>query len=540
MAMRITNGMMTSQFLNNLNRNLNRVSDTYEQVTTGQRINDIDDDPLATVATLKAKSRSATLELYQNNITTATDNLEEIEDTADSMDELVQSAYEDMVGAASDSKTQDDWDTIAEELQQMLEDVVSMGNSSTGSTYLFSGYSTSEAPFTVSSSGDLMYNGINLTDLGAYDDYMELLGNTESDDGSDSELTTLAKTISDLYTQLTDSSTSDYEAQNTICASLYSALEDFIDSGNDALSALQEFSNLSESSDSYQNLSGLLDTLSTLKDTIYNEMSQDAYDGNDTIYVIGDSDTDTSGYGDNVTLVDSADVQYTDDGEIDTDYYDELGITVLTADEYENYFHTSSITSALSSISFSITDSGTTTTSTGISALESTVSSLQSAIETDQSSAFETVRSDADALEEEEDDQVKLQIGDDQTVAITYSGTSLLGSGNENLYYVLSKCITALQNGDSDEFTELASQLQDCQSNVLTFETKVGTRISSLDSLTARYSSSEDNYEEMRSDAEDVDEAEAVTNWETAQTVYEAALTAGATILNVSLLDFLD
>lgn len=85
----------------------------------------------------------------------------------------------------------------------------------------------------------------------------------------------------------------------------------------------------------------------------------------------------------------------------------------------------------------------------------------------------------------------------------------------------------------------MISELQGAQDNVLGFETNLGATENRLDLISSRYDSSITNYTKMQSDAVDADMAEAITNFTTAQTVYNAALAAGAEIVQTSLIDFL-
>ena len=74
---------------------------------------------------------------------------------------------------------------------------------------------------------------------------------------------------------------------------------------------------------------------------------------------------------------------------------------------------------------------------------------------------------------------------------------------------------------------------------ILSLGAQVGAKMSRLDSLSARYEANVLNYTGMKSDAEDADLAAVITNYTTAQTVYNAALSAGSEIIQTSLLDFL-
>ena len=71
-----------------------------------------------------------------------------------------------------------------------------------------------------------------------------------------------------------------------------------------------------------------------------------------------------------------------------------------------------------------------------------------------------------------------------------------------------------------------------------TIRTRFGASLERIDMINARYTTSELTYTSQQSEAEDVDLAEAITEWKTAQSVYDAALAAGAQIIQTSLLDF--
>ena len=81
--------------------------------------------------------------------------------------------------------------------------------------------------------------------------------------------------------------------------------------------------------------------------------------------------------------------------------------------------------------------------------------------------------------------------------------------------------------------------LQDAQNHLLTRTADIGGRVRRLEMLEARYENDLINYERMRSEAEDVDFAESIMNFRMAEAVYQAALSAGARIIQPTLMDFL-
>ena len=94
-------------------------------------------------------------------------------------------------------------------------------------------------------------------------------------------------------------------------------------------------------------------------------------------------------------------------------------------------------------------------------------------------------------------------------------------------------------NLDSGLLGEMTSVLQSAQSNVLSLDTEIGTSQNRMTTLSDRYTASKLTYKGMKSDAEDADMAAAAVELSTAKTVYDAALAAGAKIVQTSLINFL-
>jgi len=90
-----------------------------------------------------------------------------------------------------------------------------------------------------------------------------------------------------------------------------------------------------------------------------------------------------------------------------------------------------------------------------------------------------------------------------------------------------------------EDLTKLIGLIQDSQNHLLTRTAEIGGRQRRLELLEARYAQDVLNYEQMRSDSEDADMAEVIMYLKMAETVYQAALSAGARIIQPTLMDFL-
>ena len=99
--------------------------------------------------------------------------------------------------------------------------------------------------------------------------------------------------------------------------------------------------------------------------------------------------------------------------------------------------------------------------------------------------------------------------------------------------------LDAIPPKGTDELTSLIKLVQDSQNHLLTRTAEIGGRQRRLELLEARYETDNLNYEKMRSDAEDAEMAEVIMYLKMAETIYQAALSAGARVIQPTLMDFL-
>lgn len=503
--MRITNSMMSKKFLTESNAALNRVAKYQSQVDTTKKLSSISDDPQATLTALKARNRLSNLALYQSNISTASSYLKEAESATSSLNDIIQTAYGEIVTAQSGAKSQDELNIIAEELKNLQKEVFSISNSSMGTSYLFGGYNftgkisgmTKQPPFSIDSvSGDISYNGINLSRF-----------------AWKNEFDTMTATMSDLRTSYLDAATS--FAGSTDDSYTYSLAEEAAEALNNLAARAQEaMSDAKKFGIDPSTSAGYADFA-----TFYNDITAAADDLNAALSkeLAGDF------------ILDTAATQFLPDGSIDYAYYEAQGKSVYTADELANKYSRTDTQTLLDTASALLT---------GPIAPPVTVD-MDTAI-TNLSGEVVLTTAEQDALTNETGKTASLQIGTSQSIEMTLTGLDLLGTGENNIYHILGKAIDLLENGgDGEGLSKMLTSLQNAQSSVLNVTTKIGTTQNRMDMIGSRYNSSELNYTKMRSDAEDADMAESIINLTTAQTVYNAALAGGAEIIKTSLIDFL-
>ncbi len=162
--MRVTNSMLLSNYLKNINNNLNSVGEMQQQMATGKRINKISDDPIGAISSMQVRSKIYKTEQYQKNVDKALSWLDESESSVLEVNEVLKTAYETAVNQSTGTMDPQDKKAAAELIAQLRDHLVSVGNAKSGDKYIFGGYNVTNAPFEVNAAGDILYNGRDLTD----------------------------------------------------------------------------------------------------------------------------------------------------------------------------------------------------------------------------------------------------------------------------------------------------------------------------------------------------------------------------------------
>lgn len=123
------------------------ISRLREQMTTGRRINRPSDDPDAYAVAEQMKTLRSQYARHEASIEAARPWVDQTQETLDRMAELFTRAQEEGVRAATDSRSSDDRDAIAESLRSLRDEVVDQLNTKHNGEYLFAGTRTGDKPF---------------------------------------------------------------------------------------------------------------------------------------------------------------------------------------------------------------------------------------------------------------------------------------------------------------------------------------------------------------------------------------------------------
>lgn len=161
MASRITNSSMTRTYLGNMRKNLGSLNRSNEKLSTQRSFNKASENIGDAARALRIRKLLNDNERYTNSA----GNLSKKLDTADAAMRSMSGIYNDITNllmqAANDTLSSTDRNVIANQIEKLRDEALSIANTKYGNEYIFSaaGNADSAAPFSVDANGSLCFNG---------------------------------------------------------------------------------------------------------------------------------------------------------------------------------------------------------------------------------------------------------------------------------------------------------------------------------------------------------------------------------------------
>ncbi|MBO8159042.1 flagellar hook-associated protein FlgL [Thermosyntropha sp.] len=109
----------------------------------------------------------------------------------------------------------------------------------------------------------------------------------------------------------------------------------------------------------------------------------------------------------------------------------------------------------------------------------------------------------------------------------------------EGIFTLLDNLAGDIENGNLDKISAALSKIDDKMSDMLTARSVVGAKTNRLELQKSRLESTQISFTSLLAENEDADLAEVIMNLKMQENVYRASLSAGARIIQPSLVDFL-
>lgn len=157
--MRISTSQMYANSVNSMLSQQTKLAATQQQLSTGKRVLSPSDDPVGAVRSLELNRAQDQTDQYLRNANLLDSRLRLEESVVGSSIDVVQRIRELTVQANNDSQSNDSRASIALELRQQLDNLLSYANTKDSSGhYIFAGYQEGSAAFSKTADG-YIYNG---------------------------------------------------------------------------------------------------------------------------------------------------------------------------------------------------------------------------------------------------------------------------------------------------------------------------------------------------------------------------------------------
>lgn len=225
MPFRVTQGMVNTNFIRNLNNNLTSMSNLQDQLSTGRRINKPSDDPVGLSFAMRYRSELAANDQYQENVDSALSWLDFTDSTLNKAGDVLQRLRELAVKGSNGPNPQSALDAIKSEAEQMYSELVSIANSDFNGKHVFNGQKTDLVPYQeatamndITDNADIQFEigvGVRLS--------VNVTGNTVLGDPADTD--NAFKVTKDIINAL---GTGNYNGVSTALANLDTRIEKFL------------------------------------------------------------------------------------------------------------------------------------------------------------------------------------------------------------------------------------------------------------------------------------------------------------------------
>ena len=153
--MRVTNSMMVNNLMRNLNKNLTRMDKTQQSLSSGKKFVNPSDDPIGVSRSLRLNTEVATMDQYKRNADDVQSWLSTTEMAVSNINDILKRAKELTVQAVNETNSTNERNAIAEEMRELKNQLVQIGNTTYAGSYIFSGFKTDEPLFAADGSYDI-------------------------------------------------------------------------------------------------------------------------------------------------------------------------------------------------------------------------------------------------------------------------------------------------------------------------------------------------------------------------------------------------
>lgn len=155
--MRITNSIMQNNTLYNINTNKSAEDKLSTQMSTGKKVTKPSDDPVVAIRALRLHTNVTEVKQYYTyNSTDAESWMKTTQDAMDNLTDIIDKLYEQAGKGAKQDLQSSDLQIILKEMNSLVDEYYSIGNTDYAGRYIFTGYRT-DTPLTFQKDTQVTY-----------------------------------------------------------------------------------------------------------------------------------------------------------------------------------------------------------------------------------------------------------------------------------------------------------------------------------------------------------------------------------------------
>ncbi|MBO0997842.1 flagellar hook-associated protein FlgL [Bacillus sp. SD075] len=161
--MRVTQSMLTNNMLSNLSSSYEKMSKLQEQVSSQKKFSKPSDNPVAAMMGMRYRTNLNQIGQYRSNISEATNWIDSTDDAISEAVSAMQRIRELTVQGSNGTYEGEQLKNISEEIKQLKEHLVNLGDTQIGGKYIFNGQDTNVRPSSVKDAdGNTVYGTGNI------------------------------------------------------------------------------------------------------------------------------------------------------------------------------------------------------------------------------------------------------------------------------------------------------------------------------------------------------------------------------------------
>jgi flagellar hook-associated protein 3 FlgL len=144
--MRVTQSMLSNNMLRNLSNSYSKLGKLQDQISTQKKFTKPSDDPVSAMLAMNYRTDLNRIEQFQRNIGEAKNWIDSTDDALDKGVLALQRIRELTVQASNGTLDGNQKEHIMEEIKQLKDHLIDVGDTQVGGKYIFNGTKTNEAP----------------------------------------------------------------------------------------------------------------------------------------------------------------------------------------------------------------------------------------------------------------------------------------------------------------------------------------------------------------------------------------------------------